>query len=107
VSVSGFKTNTFYRKLKYFMVFISCLLQEERMQKSDTDLSDSSSVIMSQHNYLKVSISSLLKVYIDHRTEKKVVLLLVTIQVWENKPSAFYHMQFKWFEVFQSPKTQT
>jgi hypothetical protein len=33
--------------LKDFMVFISCLLQEERMQKCDTDLSDSSSVINS------------------------------------------------------------
>ena len=31
VSVSGFKTKTFYRKLKYFIVSISCLLQEERM----------------------------------------------------------------------------
>jgi len=31
------------------MVFISCLLQEERMQKCDRDLSDSSSVINS-HN---------------------------------------------------------
>ena len=44
VSVSGFKTNTFYRKSKYFMVFISCLLQEERTQKCDTDLSDTSVV---------------------------------------------------------------
>jgi len=47
VSASRLKTNTFYRKLKYFMVFISCLLQEERMQKCDRDLSDCSSVINS------------------------------------------------------------
>ena len=53
VSVSGFKTNTFDRILKYFMAFISCLLQEERKQKCDIDLSDSSAVINSKTQLLE------------------------------------------------------
>jgi hypothetical protein len=36
-----------------------------------------------------------------------MVLLHGTKQGGKNKPNAFYHKQFNWSEVFQSPKMQT
>lgn len=71
VSVSGFKTNTFYRKWKYlWFSSVVCYKKKECRSATETYLT-LQHLLTAQHNYLKVSVSSLLKVYIDHRPEKR------------------------------------